>query len=317
MCSWQLSTPVLLFIYKRPEITARVFDEIAKVRPPKLLVVADGPREGQQEEAEKCTQARSVIEQVDWDCEVITNYADVNLGPKERMVSGFRWAFNQIEKGIILEDDCLPNRFFFRFSEELLEKYRDDTRVGAILGSNFQFGRNRTMYSYYFSRFFFPWGWATWKRSMDLFDPDMSLWPQVRDNDWLQALFGNKRARYWSQRFQYVYESKNYCWDYQWFFTSIINNWLSIVPTVNLISNIGFGEGATHTAEKSWYLDVPTVEMQFPLRHPPFMIRHVDADNFVSRKRWGSTPLLVRVVAMLKKILLNSIRFQVNLGEEK
>lgn len=161
MYDFQLKTPVAFLIFNRPDTTRRVFAEIAKARPPKLLVVADGPRADHPDDVEKCAAVRAIIDGIDWDCKVLTNYSDINLGCKRRVSSGLDWVFDTVEEAIILEDDCLPHPAFFRFCEEMLNKYRDDKRIAMISGDNFQFGRKRTEYSYYFSRYPHIWGWAS------------------------------------------------------------------------------------------------------------------------------------------------------------
>jgi hypothetical protein len=152
MSDFQLTTPVALLIFNRPDTTALVFQAIAKAKPPKLLVVADGPRDARPGEADKCQAARAIIEQVDWPCEVITHYADTNMGCKLRVSSGISWIFDQVEEAIILEDDCLPDPTFFRYCQEMLERYRDNERVGMVSGGNLQFGQKRGYGSYYFSK---------------------------------------------------------------------------------------------------------------------------------------------------------------------
>lgn len=153
MIDWRLTTPVAFLVFNRPDTTIRVFEEIRRARPPKLLVVADGARADRPGEAEKCAQVRAIVEQVDWECGVLKNYADDNMGCKRRISSGLDWVFANVEEAIILEDDCLPHPSFFRFCEELLRRYRDDERVMMISGDNFQFGKKRTDYSYYFSKY--------------------------------------------------------------------------------------------------------------------------------------------------------------------
>jgi hypothetical protein len=154
---FQLKTPVAFLVFNRPESTIKVFEEIRRARPPRLLVAADGTRADRPGEAEKCAAVRAIIDTVDWPCEVLKNYSDVNLGCKVRVSSGLDWVFEQVEEAIILEDDCLPHPTFFRFCEELLERYRYDERVGIISGDNFLFGVRRTQDSYYFSRYAHIW----------------------------------------------------------------------------------------------------------------------------------------------------------------
>ena len=135
-----MKTPVAFLIFNRPDTTAKVFEAIRQAKPPKLLVVADGPRSDNPSEAEKCQAAREIIEQVDWECEVLTNYSDVNLGCKTRVSSGLDWVFDNVEEAIILEDDCLPHPSFFPFCEKLLDNYRDDKRIMDIRRNNMQYG---------------------------------------------------------------------------------------------------------------------------------------------------------------------------------
>ena len=167
-----LKTPVVFLIFRRPDLTARVFEAIRQAQPAKLLIVADGDRN--EEEAILCQQARAVTEQIDWDCEVLTNFSDTNLGCKRRVSSGLDWAFSQVEEAIILEDDCLPHPDFFHFCSELLTHYKDDTRIWNICGHNFQDAQWRGDGSYYFSRYADPWGWATWQRAWKHYDKDLS-----------------------------------------------------------------------------------------------------------------------------------------------
>ena len=305
MTDFQLTTPVAFLIFNRPDTTARVFEAIRQAKPPKLLVVADGPRPDRPDDVEKCKAARAIIEKVDWDCEVLTNYSDVNLGCKSRVSSGLNWVFEIVEEVIILEDDCLPHSTFFRFCEELLDYYRHDERIMVISGDNFQFGRKCTDYnSYYFSRYPHCWGWATWRRAWKYFNFDMKLWPIIRDGEWLKSISHNsKDRRYWTKIFQSSYDNKVKSWAYCWTFACWIQNGLTILPNVNLVSNIGFGEGATHTSSsKSKVANLPVEEMIFPLKHPPFLLRHVEADDFTHNNNYASN-LWLRFNSKIKQIL--------------
>jgi hypothetical protein len=305
MTDFQLTTPVAFLIFNRPDTTARVFEAIRQAKPPKLLVVADGPRPDRPDDVEKCKAARAIIDGVDWDCEVLTNYSDVNLGCKSRVSSGLNWVFEIVEEVIILEDDCLPHSTFFRFCEELLDYYRHDERIMVISGDNFQFGRKCTDYnSYYFSRYPHCWGWATWRRAWKYFNFDMKLWPIIRDGEWLKSISHNsKDRRYWTKIFQSSYDNKVKSWAYCWTFACWIQNGLTILPNVNLVSNIGFGEGATHTSSsKSKVANLPVEEMIFPLKHPPFLLRHVEADDFTHNNNYASN-LWLRFNSKIKQIL--------------
>ncbi len=272
----QLNTPILFLIFNRPDTTERVFEEIRKAKPKRLFVVADGPRN--EEEREKCKAARAVVEKIDWDCEVKKNYSDKNLGCKIRVSSGIDWFFKNVEQGIILEDDCLPSQSFFRFCEELLEKYKDDKRVMMISGDNFQFGKNKAPHDYYFSRkFFHIWGWATWRRAWKHYDVDMKKWPEAKSNKILDGIFEDEAEKNRQIKiFEKVYAGEIDTWDSQWVFTCIKNKGFSIVPNKNLISNIGFDKRATHTTNESNLANIPTGEILFPMKHPEYFITPMD-----------------------------------------
>lgn len=309
MANWPLTTPVVLIIYKRPEITARVLAEIAKAKPPKLLVIADGPRPGIPGEEEKIAATRALIDRVDWPCEVAKNYADVNLGCGRRVSSGLSWVFNIVDEAIILEEDCLPHPTFFRFCEELLEKYRHDKRIMMISGNNYQFGKIRNSYSYYFSRFYHIWGWASWKRAWHYYDYDMHLWPEIRANNLLKdIIIGNNAFNYWNNIFQSVYDKKIDTWDFQWQFACWIQSGLSIIPNVNLVSNIGFGPSATHTKSEGSWAGVPLFPMNFPLCHPAFTLQDVDADTYTFDK-YLFIPLRKRILQFIKKRVKGALKY--------
>ena len=292
MSSWSLKTPVAFLIFNRPDTTQRVFNEIAKAKPAKLLVVADGPRAKKHGEKELCHQTREILKQVDWDCEVLTNYSDTNLGCKYRVSSGLDWLFKQVPEAIILEDDCLPDPVFFRYCEEMLERYRNDERVGMITGDNFQNGTWRGDGSYYFSRYCNIWGWASWRRAWKDYDVEMSAWPHKRQEGWLQEIFENeKEAEYWDMIFEAVRKDKVITWDYQWLFTNLGKDRLTVVPNKNLISNIGFDMRATHTKKPSAYANIPTSSLEFPLTHPPSVTSHIEADRYVAMTKQTSSRL--------------------------
>ena len=298
---FQLQTPVAFLIFNRPDTTQTVFEEIRRSRPPKLLVVADGPRADRPGEAEKCLAARAVIDRVDWPCEVLKNYSEVNLGCRQRVSSGLNWVFETLEEAIILEDDCLPHPTFFRYCEELLTKYRNDERIMLISGDNFQSGRKRTDYSYYFSSFAHIWGWASWRRAWKYYDVDMKLWPEIEQGDWLMDSLRNKRsAKYWANVFDRVYRGQIVTWDYQWLFACWMQSGMTVLPNANLISNLGFGSEATHTAINSPFANLSRVPMLFPLRHPHFVVRDTAADALMDKTMFRSQSLPVLVSNKLK-----------------
>jgi hypothetical protein len=276
-----LQTPVALFIFNRPEQTAKVFERIARAKPSTLLVIADGPRN--EAERARCESARAVLHKMDWPCELKTNFSDHNLGCRKRMSGGIDWVFEQVESAILLEDDCVPDQSFFRFCEELLQRYADEPHVLSISGDNFQFGRSRTSDSYYFSRLTHVWGWATWRRAWRKYDVDMKRWPAVRDTQFLEDFLSADPASIAGIRdaIDKVYRREVDTWDTQWMLSSWLADGLTILPEVNLITNIGFGADATHTrSSRSEMANLPVGEMKFPLQHPSRIQRNTEADLF-------------------------------------
>ena len=291
-----METPVALFIFNRPQTTAQVFAAIRQAQPTQLLVVADGARADRPTDVELCAATRAIIEQVDWPCQVQTNYADTNLGCMQRMASGLNWVFSLVETAIILEDDCLPHPSFFAFCTELLIKYQDDQRIGMISGQNSLRGNRRSADSYYFAQIPYIWGWATWRRSWQQYDFAMSNWPAVRDGGWLRDIFkSNQVAAAWQSTFEHNYAGFFDAWDYQLTLTSLINNWLNPTANVNLVSNIGFGAGATNTSETdSVFANLQAEAINFPLIHPQFLVADTISEARVFRDKF-QVPITLKI----------------------
>jgi len=239
---FDLKTPVVLIIFNRPNTTKKVFDQIRKAKPSKLFIIADGARSNVEGEEKLCKEVKSIVENVDWDCAIYKNYATENLGCKNRPATGLKWVFQHVDRAIILEDDCLPHPSFFQYCQELLEHYKDDERVNIVSGSNFFPKLSDKKLSYYFSIFHHFWGWATWKTSWEKYDIEMSAWPKLKSEHFITKIVEHKQsAKYWETVFDEVYTGKlSSAWDYQWIYSSWMNNGLAIIPSNNLISNITF-----------------------------------------------------------------------------
>lgn len=282
--------PVLFTVFNRPDLTEQVMGQIRKAEPPQLFVAADGPRTGMPEDPERCDQAREVATRVDWDCEVHTLFRDENLGCKEAVSSAITWFFEHVEAGIILEDDCVPHPTFFGYCSELLERYRDDKRVMVVSGNNFQPEHRTYPGSYYFSVYHHSWGWATWGEAWDAYDGDISDWPSLRDTSWLKGWLGSKsEAQYWARIFDKVHRGEiDAAWDYPWIFSCWREHGLTALPAANLVSNIGFGDRATHTKNAdSDAAHLPVESIPLPLTHPSTLTRHYEADRFTSKRHFG------------------------------
>ena len=261
-----MKTPVVFLVFNRPEPVRRVFERIREARPPQLLVVCDGPRAHVPGEAARVAEVRKIITQgVDWPCEVLTNFAEKNLGCRERVTSGLDWA----------------DPSFFPYCEALLERYRHEPRVMHIGANNFQGWRMRTRRSFFFSKYNHIWGWATWRRAWQLNDKEAACWknPEVRAK--IEHSFDTPEERaYWSPLFEAITspETRPNTWDYAWTLTCWAHDGLSTYPSVNLVENIGFGADATHTQEGS-ARQIPAAPLG-RLSFPQKIVRNEAADRF-------------------------------------
>lgn len=244
-----MKTAVLFLIFNRPDTTLRVFEAIRQAKPPRLYVAADGPRKDRAGEKEKCEEVRSIIEKVDWDCEVKTLFRNENLGCGQAVSQAITWFFKQEAEGIILEDDILPHPEFFPYCEELLERYREVKEVGVISGRNHLYGvKIDSEDSYYFSSMAHIWGWATWASRWQLYHYEISGYDYSVFKECLKYYYHRKDFRtYWRWIFFMMKNHLIDTWDYQWTISLMMNKMINIVPFHNLNQNIGFGVGATHT----------------------------------------------------------------------
>lgn len=283
-----MKTAVLFLVFNRPDTTVRVFETIRQACPPRLYLAADGPRKNRTDENEKCEETRSIIKQVDWNCEVKTLFRNENLGCGKAVSEAITWFFDQEEEGIILEDDVLPHPDFFPYCEELLEKYRNDYRIQLITGRNAFFSPIITSESYYFSGLFHIWGWATWKRVWVDYKFDLSFFP-IDEFYSKASYYGFKPniIRYWERIFELMKCHSIDTWDYQLLFSQWYHQRYSIIPMSNLTQNIGFGEGATHTFigdEKNERHEASSI---MPLIHPLSVTLNTELDiKLASEANW-------------------------------
>lgn len=296
-----LKTAVLFLVFNRPGVTAQVFEAIRQAKPPRLYVAADGPRANRPGEAERCAEVRRIATAVDWPCEVKTLFREINLGCKVGVSSGISWFFEGEEEGIILEDDCLPSQSFFWFCEALLETYRNDTRVWQICGSAFvaEFASLQRNASYLFSKYGPIWGWASWRRAWAYYDPEMLNWPYMKEPQWLDSAYGDAKEKKAKRVLgEKLYRNEIDTWDYQWGFTKNFQSALSIVPTRNLVVNVGFGPDATHTTSGNSPTQMRR-EMQFPLQHPKLVLPDAEHDRLYCNKTWAGSGWMRRIINRL------------------
>jgi hypothetical protein len=286
-------TPILYLIFNRPELTEITFPSICSIKPKKLFIAADGPRIDNQYDEFNCKHVREfVLSKIDWNCEVHTLFREKNLGCGKAVSSAISWFFNHVDKGIILEDDCLPNKSFFYFSQNLLIKYQNNPKINHISGFNFQLGYRHNKNDYFFSNYTLIWGWATWKRSWINYDFDMT------DFDIFYSSYKYKNL--FSQSLYLEVKNKIIdTWDVQWQYVNIKNKFIAIQPKFSLIRNIGFSKNATHTQGKEpYFLKITEYgELKENLTHPVIIKINWIADFFTAYRVYNLKQIrLVRVL---------------------
>lgn len=302
MEKYKVDVPVLLIFFTRDDAFSKVFEKVREAKPSKLFLACDGPRANRPDDAEKIEKCKAIASNIDWECEVYTNYSEVNLGCGVRPQSAITWALSIVDRIVILEDDCVPDISFFGYMAELLEKYKDDQRVGMISGLNHLKDWDCGDYDYCFTKNGAIWGWGTWKRVWDNYDYTISLFNSDYAKEKLRKTFRNKNAaknRFstWNSTVKKLGDGENISyWDVQFGFLKHLNSYLAIVPRTNLICNIGVGFDSTHAigvAQTKWkkgtlhFIPVGTIDT--PLKHPPFVIQDVKYDEIVDKKWLGQS----------------------------
>jgi hypothetical protein len=275
---------VVFIVFNRPDLTAKVFERIREARPERLLVVCDGPRKEVATDLERVAAVRALIDQgVDWPCQVDRNYAESNLGCRQRVASGLNWVFSLVEEAIILEDDCLPDPSFFPYCEEMLDRYRDNPEVMHINGTNFVSRSCSVPTSYFFSKYVWVWGWATWRRAWEQYDYEMQTWEaKFRAFD---SMFDTARERaFWLTTFNAARADPRQgdTWDFAWIYSCWVRKGLAVCPQENLVQNIGFGSDSTHTTAADRRLSIPATSLRIE-RHPARVSRSRSRDDLIFR----------------------------------
>ncbi|MEZ2335355.1 nucleotide-diphospho-sugar transferase [Mucilaginibacter sp. RCC_168] len=289
-----LHTPILLLVFNRPEQALLVFEQIRLQQPEQLFIAADGPRFDQPGEEAMCDATRAaVLNGIDWPCKIETLFRSHNLGCGKAVSTAIDWFFSQVEEGIILEDDCVPDLTFFSFCTAMLTQYRLNQNIMHINGGNYQFGTQRGNASYYFSRYAHVWGWATWRRAWQYYDFTLDRYRHVSRqglNTFLQS------------ELQSIYNAQVDTWDIQWFMTVWFNKGWVITPNVSLVKNIGYGKKATHTRSvPRWFNKIQYGKIT-EIRHPDEINIDEEADRYTINTVFNPGSLSIG----LKKIVKNN-----------
>jgi hypothetical protein len=305
---YEVKNPIVLIVFKRPDTTRKVIEVIKKVAPRKIYIIGDGPKSN--EDKEKCALVQDTIDKnIDWDCEVFKNFSDTNMGGPKRVPSGLDWVFEHEKQAIILEDDIIADPSFFRFCDEMLERYKDNEQIMHISGNNGRVSCKNHPYSYSFTVLARCLGWATWSRAWKKFDPKMKKWPEMKKNNKFKKLFLNEKlAMAMAQKiYEPLYLKKIKGWDYKWGFTCLSNRGLGIMPNTNMTEHIGYGEDAQHTKKKKIFNSLPSKEvMEFPLVHPKEIKICKKCEDKKYKIKHGFKSMVIKVI---NEILLKLKKF--------
>lgn len=296
----KIDVAVLILFFNRPSTLEKVFEQVKLARPSKLYLFQDGARENRPDDIENVQKCRDIVENIDWECEVHRNYQEKNNGcdPSEYLAQ--KWMFETEEMGIVLEDDDVPSQSFFPFCKELLEKYKDDQRINMICGMNNLGVSEHIPYDYMFTKSGSIWGWASWKRVIDEWTEHISFVDdELAINQFKEAYkdcidvdnyvdLCKKRNAEGVAYYESILSANMY-----------FNNRLNIVPKKNMICNIGFTGESTHGAadvnllpkELRKVFDMKTYDIEFPLKHPPYMIEDKQFLNDINKLMGKGRPL--------------------------
>ena len=297
----KITAPVLLIAFNRPDTTKIVFDKIRDVRPIKLYVALDGPRLNKEREEILCKEVQDIVRNVDWTCEVYYKINEINKGAEVTVSSAISWVLQNEEYVIILEDDIVAPMSFFYFMQEMLERYKNDHRIGIVSGCNYTPIDCKGGEDYFFAKYGHSWGWGTWKRTWDKFDLNTTISDEHLSMKYLKTISNSKaEAGYYRKKFLRIKKNGpgNSTWDNIGGYIFRVNGYMNIVPRVNLTSNIGIYGLHANGINKHYYR--PFDETFKVIKHPAKIELNVEYDKhhfktYINRKR----PIFSRI---LKKI---------------
>lgn len=304
--------PVLLITFNRADNTRKVFEKIREAKIKKLYVANDAPRPGNINDEQNRKKIREMLNEIDWDCELHTLFHEKNQGCGFGPVTAITWAFNNEEKLVILEDDCVPSLSFFPFCNEMLNKYYNDTRIWLVSGRSHQ---SNSIYftnqDYIFSHYAHTWGWATWKRCWNHFDMKMSDFPEFLIMGGAVNVLSSRKEgdlynKHLSKRFNNIEQEITHSWDTQFLYSYIKNGGLGIVPSKNLIKNIGVN-GTHYSGKENNFTKMNASDNFKVTKHPKFIIinneyEKLHFDNHI-KKVLGTPSIYIRIINKVLRLL--------------
>ena len=293
--SFILTKPILFLLFNRPDLTLKSFEKIREAKPPRLYISIDGPRDENKIDKKKIEDVKKIFLNINWKCELKTLYHKKNLGCRYAVSKAITWFFNNEKEGIIMEDDNLPHEDFFMFCETLLNHYRNNHNILTISGDNFLQEKTKMSYSYYFSKYFMGWGWATWRRTWNLYEQSMSFWPKWKlSNEWKKKIPDNIERLYWEKNFNNVHEKNFNSMAYVFLASLWFGNskGVNVIPNVNLVSNIGHRSDATHTTKVDKRSNLPVTSIG-KIIHQKKIRENKEFDKYVFNNHFGGKNLRI------------------------
>ena len=306
-----MNTPILILIFNRPKETRKLINRLEKFKPKNIYIFSDGPRKNNESDLKKNNECKQLIQDLKWKNNIKKKYLKNNLGCKNAVSKGISWFFENEEMGIILEDDCIPTKSFFKFCEWGLIKFKNNDKIGSITGNNFLKSNININSSYYFSKYAHCWGWATWRNRWALYNKNITFWKRWKNSKNFRKLFNLKHEiLYWKKIFNNVSKNKIDSWAYPWNLCLWYNNKIVLTPKYNLVKNVGYGNSATHTFVNSHNLNYSTTKLNFPYKSPQINKVNMEADNYVFYNHFQGVNYLwpYRMIYVLK-LILNNPRF--------
>lgn len=265
----QSETPLVLIAFNRPNLLRKQLEIVQGSFKGPIYAIIDGPRSDRAGEIKQVEEVAELLERFGGNFELYVNRCHDNLGCYQRIKSGLDWVFSRVDRAIILEDDCMPNPQFFTFAAEMLMKYADDDQLYSVSGTNLFPSLSPPDQTYFFSRYHNCWGWATWARAWQHFIDDEAEWRKIRNSRVFLKSFRHFRSYlYWRKIFDLTYQLRINSWFYRWMLTCWVRKGFCIVPERNLITNLGDGEDASHTAGFT-FLNRDTGSITSAIQHPP------------------------------------------------
>lgn len=306
MKTWLIDTNVLIIFFVRDDVLRETFESVRKARPRRLLLWQDGARAGCPDDVEGIERCRNIVENIDWDCEVYKNFQTQNWGCDPSTFLSHKWAFSIVDKCIILEDDCVPTQSFYPFCKELLDRFENDTRISRICGYNNEEKTDYCPYDYFFTQGGSVWGWATWKRVADLWDESYTFVNDSYEMKLLEQVVDSDYTSMYKKLIRHINLGRAF-WETINTYQRLLSHQLVIVPSKNMIRNIGATENSTHangdvkvlTKRAKRLLHMPSYDISFPIKHPKYIVSDISYYNRISKK----TTIAAKILSACKRMI--------------